>query len=374
VVSFSSTVSVQSTSSHANNNGIVVAYSSAGDAQWAAIASSDNGLSRFNAVTADSSGAVYVVGETNSNGTFDFGNGVTTQSGKADSGTYSAVIVKYSASGTAQWAQTTQMPDGEQATGVSRFDGVAVSGSSVYAAGTQIGTTSFKYGDGLSDIALSANSSGDNALLVRFDTATGTSTFGYVSDGSTGASRFYDVATGPDGSLYAVGFQVGTNSFTYDGQSAQSTLNAESPVIVKNDSSGRAVWARSLTGTSGTNRLSLATFYGVAAGQDGTISAAGAANTSADFTFGPGITATGQAVGSYNPLMVTYDGTGNALWARSNTTGAVEGFFEDVSVTSIGRVVGVGYYDGNGSYGFGPQATITGSSVDWNPLIAAFAQ
>jgi hypothetical protein len=85
----------------------------------------------------------------------NYGNDVTvTGSG--------AVLVKYDSSGTAQWARSVSAD-----TGTSSFSSVATDGpGNVYAVGSQSGTGTFDYGNGIT--ATGTYSGGNNAVLVKY--------------------------------------------------------------------------------------------------------------------------------------------------------------------------------------------------------------
>ncbi|MDR1316022.1 MAG: hypothetical protein LBK13_04030, partial [Spirochaetales bacterium] len=137
---------------------VLVKYSSAGVVQWARSVSADTNQSQFSSVTVDSAGNVYATGYQRTTGTFDYGNGITVT---GTSSIVNVVLVKYSSSGTAQWARSVSAGTGE-----SIFNSVATGGAgNVYAAGYQGGTGTFDYGN---SVTVTGTSSNQNVVLVKY--------------------------------------------------------------------------------------------------------------------------------------------------------------------------------------------------------------
>ena len=108
-------------------------------------------------------------------------------------------------------------------------------------------------------------------------------------------------------------------------------------------------WAQTLTaGTDG------AKFLGVAVDAAGNVYAAGLCDT-ATFGFGNGITVTGTS-STGNVLLVKYNSSGQAQWARTLASGTVGAYFSSVAVDSSGNVYAAGY-----SFAAGTIGSATGS-------------
>jgi hypothetical protein len=86
-----------------------------------------------------------------------------------------------------------------------------------YAAGYQSGIGSFTYGPGVRATA-AGGSSGNNAVVVQYDSATGAALWAKAATGGNAVSTFNDVAVDSSGSFATVGQQTGIGTFTYGGR------------------------------------------------------------------------------------------------------------------------------------------------------------
>ncbi|MDR2767614.1 MAG: hypothetical protein LBB82_04730, partial [Treponema sp.] len=84
-------------------NVVLVKYNAAGTTQWARSGGGSSN-SYFSAAAVDGAGNIYAVGLQFGNGTYNYGNGKTA-AGAYGGGT-NAVLVKYNAAGTTQWARS----------------------------------------------------------------------------------------------------------------------------------------------------------------------------------------------------------------------------------------------------------------------------
>jgi hypothetical protein len=100
---------------------------------------------------------VYAAGYQYGNRTFNYGNNVTSTGPFSRE---SIILVKYNASGTAQWARTAS------GSGYSQFTSVAVDSSgNVYAAGEQAGDITYDYGN---NATVNSYCNGRIPLLVKY--------------------------------------------------------------------------------------------------------------------------------------------------------------------------------------------------------------
>jgi hypothetical protein len=145
-------------------NAVLVKYNSDGTAQWAKSVSEGNNTSGFEGVAVDSSGNVYTAGYQAGKGSFNYGNNVKVAGTNQDTNNYSAVLVKYNSSGTAQWARSTALGNNIG----SRFRGVAVDSSdNLYAVGVQA-SGSYTYGTGVTITGSNNDPEGGNAVVVKY--------------------------------------------------------------------------------------------------------------------------------------------------------------------------------------------------------------
>jgi len=311
-------------------------------------------------VAADSSGNVYAAGRQTGTGAFTYGAGVSAQ------GTYggnNVVLVKYDASGTAQWAKTVSAGSSD-----SRFYAVAADSSgNVYAAGYQVGTGAYTYGAGVS---AKGTNSGENVVLVKYN-ASGTAQWAKtVSAGSSASdSEFNAVAADSSGNVYAAGYQLGTGAYTYGaGVSAQGTSSSRNVVLVKYDASGTAQWAKTVSAGSGTS-----VFTAVVADSSGNVYAAGTQSGTGAYTYGAGVSAQGTYA-SNNVVLVKYNASGTAQWAKTVSAGSSGSYFNAVAADSSGNVYAAGYQSGTDSYTYNPGISAQGTYSSYNAVLVKYKE
>ena len=106
------------------------------------------------------------------------------------------------------------------------------------------------------------------------------------------------------GNVYAGGYQEGSSTFSYgSGIIATAPYSSDSysanVLLVKYDSVGNPLWARTVLGAS---NLSYAS--SVSVDDSGNVYAAGEQDGTGAFLFGPGVSAQGTAAG--NPFIIKY--------------------------------------------------------------------
>ncbi|GBF51641.1 fibronectin type III domain protein [Leptospira ryugenii] len=170
-------------------------------------------------------------------------------------------------------------------------------------------------------------------------------------------STFDAVTTDPNGNIYAAGTQRGQDNYTYGpGVTATSPSANSNSVLVKYDSAGNALWARSVS-----NSVQESFYSSVATDSAGNVYVAGGQNSQSSFHYGSGVFLTGTTNG-WNPTLVKYDPNGNALWAKSlvGSSGSYS-TFSVVKVDNNGNVYVGGYQDGETyNYGSGPIRGVAG--------------
>lgn len=348
-------VSVAGTSN--NYNIVLVKYNATGVAQWAKSVTAGAGDTIFNSVAVDSSGNVYAAGYQMGTGTYTYGTGISATGPVSGA---NVALVKYNAAGVAQWAKSVTVG----ASG-SIFNSVAVDSSgNVYAAGQQIGTGAYTYDTGIS---ATGTSSTLNAVLVKYNSG-GTAQWAKTVSTGTSDSVFYSLAVDSSGNLSVVGSQDNSGTYTYGtGVSAAGSSNTLNAVLVKYSAAGVAQWAKSVTAI-GTNS---SVFKSVASDSSGNFYAAGRQSFVNTYTYGMGVSAIGSASG-FNIILVKYDGTGVAQWAKSVTAGAGATEFYTVLADSLGNSYAVGSQIGVGAYAYGASVSATGSAGSNNAVIVKY--
>jgi uncharacterized repeat protein (TIGR02543 family) len=190
----------------APENFVLVQYNASGTAQWARTENSTGWIGGlFESVALDGSGGIYAAGLVYGNGATTFGSGVTVTTPNTFD---NAVVVKYDASGTAQWAQAVST-----GSDYSDFFSVAVDGGgNVYAAGSINGTGTFSFGPTAGAAGPAANTY--NALLLKLDSSGAVQSAQTVSTGA-GGSQFQSIAVDGTGHLHAGGWIYGSDTYTF---------------------------------------------------------------------------------------------------------------------------------------------------------------
>ena len=99
---------------------------------------------------------------------------------------------------------------------------------------------------------------------------------------------------------------------------------------------GTSVWAKSVSTTGSSSSC----FYATAPDLSGNVYAVGYQNGTDTYTYGPGVSVTGSNANA-NAVIVKYDASGNALWAKVAASSAYNAF-SDVAVDSSGNAYVVG--------------------------------
>jgi uncharacterized repeat protein (TIGR02543 family) len=326
-------------------NVVLVKYNSSGFAQWAQTVTSGSFRSWFRSVALDVSGNVYAAGQIEGTGSFGFGNGVTA-AGTANNN--NIVLVKYNSSGTAQWAQTAT--SGIYST---YFRSVVTDAiGNVYAAGIIDGTGGCGFGNG---VAAEGKYITDNVVLVKYNSSGAAQWAQTVTSGSFN-SLFFSVAIDTSGNVYAAGYIDRTGSFGFGNSvTAAGTYNGYNAVLVKYNSSGTAQWAQTVT-----SGLDNSHFNSVATDASGNVYAVGYIWGTGSYGFGNGVTAAGTNSSDHNVVLVKYNSSGIAQWAKTATSGANQSVYNSVTTDVSGNVYAAGYIMGTGSYGFGNGVTAAG--------------
>lgn len=325
-------------------------------APWASVPSAGELPVEYRSVATGSDGAVYVAGIQRGSDVFDYGSGVTAAGPWSG---YNAVLIRYSELGNAEWA--TVPSSGSDDT---EFHSVATDGGgNIYVAGTFEGTGSIEFGNGVS---VAGSTTGKNCLLIKY-TSTGTAVWAKTVAGGSLHSHFNGVATDAAGNVFAAGHFAGAHLFTFgEGVTAQSPNSWDSALIVKYDSEGTALWARTIVAGPATTK-----YFDVATDAIGNAYVAGMQGTlTAEFvyTYDAGVTAASSALtDQIHGVVVKYDSDGSALWARSESNsdfGDAGSTFNAIAATALGDVCAVGYQKNSGTsyYGSGVSTAGTGGS------------
>ncbi len=354
---------VSTAGTYTGSNIVLVKYDSSGLAQWARTVTAGSNNSQFNSVAVASDGSVYAAGYISGTETYDFGNNASTAGAYTYTGS-NIILVKYNSSGVAQWARTVQYGGSNN----SVYNGVSVaSDGSVYAAGYISGTGNYYF----SGSVIAAGTSVENMLLVKYSSS-GVAQWARTVTAGSNVSTLYSVSAASDGSVYAAGRIIGTSVYDF-GNSVTATGPYEflNILLVKYNSAGVAQWARTVT-AAGDDSL----FYTVSVSTDGSVHAAGSIQRCSAYDFGNNVSATAAYCGAGNVILVKYNSSGAAQWARTvtSTSGAsvYSSGYSGVSVASDGSVYAAGHIYDTGTYYFGPSVTATGPYQFDNILLVKY--
>jgi hypothetical protein len=174
------------------------------------------------------------------------------------------------------------------------------------------------------------------------------------------SSRYESVAVARDGSVYAAGSLSGNKEAELgDGVVVRAPAERSNALLVKYDRAGKIRWARTIASAKSSSGVSQ--FSSVVAAQDDAVYAAGIRGDRyfplEELSFGEGVAAKGLSSGTgYAPLVVKYDATGKALWARTTKSGRASSF-SGLALGPNAALNAVGSFEGQEPVAFGDGVT-----------------
>jgi len=208
----------------------------------------------------------------------------------------------------------------------------------------------------------------ENALLVKYSSE-GITQWARSVTAAENTSELSGVTTDTSGNIYAVGEIGGSALFDFgNGVTAQGTYTTFNILLVKYNSEGTAQFARTVeVGPS------LSAFNCVKVDEDGNIYAAGAINGTGIFNFGNSVTAQGSYDSGNNILLVKYNSSGIAQWAKTVVTGLYQSEFNSMEIDKDGNILAAGFIYRDDEYDFGNGVTATGDyTIGSNILIVKY--
>jgi len=154
--------------------------------------------------------------------------------------------------------------------------------------------------------------------------------------GGADVNRFLAVATDCDGTVYAVGFILATQTYNFGNgvTLTGSTAGAwKTAILLKYDAAGNALWGRRVTSSTTTE----SDYRSVAVDGSGNVYAVGTIYDSSTFSFGNGVSLTTSLASNNHVVIAKYDSNGTALWARTSNTFTGTAFYDAVAVDSSGN-------------------------------------
>ncbi|MDZ4724912.1 MAG: fibronectin type III [Leptospira sp.] len=314
--------------------------------------------SYFSSVATDAAGNIYAAGIQRGIDNYSYGPGVSATSTSND---INAVLVKYDPSGNALWARAIS-----NGTEYSNYSGVAVDANgNVYVAGGQGGRGTFHYGSG---VFLTGVTIGWNPTLVKFD-SNGNALWAKGLVSSNGSdSAFQTIKIDNQGNVYVAGLE-GAGYFDYGNGSSVTASAGQNLVIVKYDSNGNAIWARTSSSSISTGAKGLAIDangdvivigrqYGLGSAQYGNVSLTSASR-------------------GENPTLLKYNSFGNALWgstifSASNNGSGAGSAFNAISVDISGYIYVAGYQLPNDSINYGGSGVVINTGTNMLGFVLSY--
>ena len=313
--------------------------------QWATrIGGTDN--DNAVAITSDSSGNVYVIGNYASNPLTVY-NTPGTSSTIATlplSGVFDTFVVKYDSYGTAQWATRIGGASNDNAVGIT-ID----SSGSVYVTGGYASDPLTVYDAPGTSGTLTLPLSGIfNTFVVKYDSS-GIAQWATRIGGTVGNDRGVGITSDSSGSVYVTGFYASDPLTVYNTPGTSSTI-ATLPIsgvintfVVKYDSYGVAEWATRIGGAT------FDTVNDITSDSSGIYVTGVYASNPLTVYNTPGTSSTIATLplsGDYNTFVVKYDSSGIAQWAtRIGSVGDDRGL--GITSDSSGSVYVAGFYSSN---------------------------
>ena len=321
----------------------IVKYDTLGNTLWAKSAGgSGTGDDYAYSVSVDKNGNAYVVG-TFESPTITFGSTTLTQAGIRD-----IFIVKYDTSGNPLWAKSAGGNDSDEAFSVT-VDANGNSYMAGYYGSTSItfGSTTFTnsnniHGLASTDIFIVKYDSSGNPLWAKNDGVIGN---------ATGENYAKSIAIDVNGNTYVAGFFT-SHTITF-GSTTLTNTGGYDMFIVKYDSSGNSLWAKSVGNASYVEANS------VAVDKNGNTSIVGWFNNPT-MTIG---STTLTNTGNRNMFIVEYDASGNPLWAKSAGGTSTYGVANSVTVDANGNAYVVGFFQSS-PISFGTNTLTISSAYD----------
>jgi hypothetical protein len=309
IIAFDST---KLTNSGSGSNIFVVKYDPNGNVIWAKSAGGTSNVLSWG-ISTDASGNIIITGYFRSP-TLTFDSLTLSNSGEND-----IFVVKYDSSGNVLWVKS--------AGGASHDYGNSISTDAI---GNIVVTGSFRSLTLTFDSLTLSNNGDFDIFIVKYDSKG--NVLWAKSAGGASSDAGYGIATDVNGNIVVTGY---FNSPTIAFDSTKHTNSGENDIfVVKYDSSGNILWAKSASGTLGDEGYSIST------DANGNIIITGT-------YYSPTLSFDSFSLsnsGENDIFVVKYNSNGNVLWAKSaGGTLGEEGY--SVSTDANGNIIITGFYN-----------------------------
>ena len=305
----------------------VIKMDAAGNLIWAKNmggANSDQG----NSIAVDALGNVYTTGYFLWSGDFDPGAGTTTLTNSSGNDVF---VSKLDASGNFVWARNL---GGWSGPNIGYSIKVDASGN-VYTTGYFGGTADFDPGAGTTNLT----SAGGTSIFIWKLNSSGSLVWAR-SVGNMEYNQGNSIALDGTSNIYVTGYFAGTVDFDPGAGTTNLTAAGYNDIfILKLNSSGNFVWARSLGSTN--NDIG----HSIAVDVSGNSYTTGYFRGTVDFDLGVGTTNLTSAGSSNDIFILKLDASGNLVWVKSmGTTTSEIGY--SIAVDAASNVYTTGYFSG----------------------------
>ena len=203
-----------------------------------------------------------------------------------------------------------------------------------------------------------------NMVIVKYN-ADGTALWARTVTGPAHDSVLNDIAVGSDG-IYVAGYLWGCGTWDFGNSKYVTTTNGGyNPIIIKYDANGLPQWVATTVSGNSTNLYSISVY-------DEGIYVAGFMAGKFKVDFGNNATATGYYSG-LNPLLVKYNLSGIAQWARTSVYNYSDLLFFSVSNDNSSVCVSGGFMGITG-VSFGENITALGQSENNNGILVKYSK
>lgn len=249
------------------------------------------------------------------------------------------LLKKFNSAGALQWTKAYTVNT------VAAYDAVfnsvtTDSTGNVYAAGT-IESHDYTYDFGNSVTAKGTGFS-KSFILVKYDTGGNALWAQTTNSGPADGSTEYNSVSSDGTYIYAAG-EIDNTLINFGNSITCTGINQNgNTLLVKYDSTGKALWATTLTAASNNSSITK-----VSVDSDGNSYTTAEVHGTGEFDFGNSITANGTSSG-YSSILVKYNTSGVAQFSKN-----IVDNIESISIDNSGNIYAAGSIYGTGSFDFG---------------------
>ena len=218
-----------------SGNGMLIKYNKEGEAEWAN-AIDGNSINSISLATETADGG-YIVGGSFKSSSIDLGNGVTLIKNSKNTSVENAMLIKYSAKGEAEWAQTIGGKDNDS------INSVEQTADGGYIVGGNFKSSSIDLGSG---ITLNKTFDKTCGMLIKYDQE---GEIEWAKEiGANDRSYIYSVKKTTDGGCVVVGYFDDRNLDLGNGVTLSNSGSKNCGMLIKYNAEGKAEWANAMGG------------------------------------------------------------------------------------------------------------------------------